>query len=135
MLTADCPVWVNHRIRRRRRLATFAASLAGLLGFGGCSKFDDGPGASTANPPAKQEKSSEKDPGEKELKEGSCIMGKVNMRDFQGPARVGQDPESLPAPRRGKDRLNSANAFWKRPISAFGETPCGLALRLWSRLC
>src|ERR1700678_2901093 len=38
MLTADCPVGAHHRIRRKRRLATLAASLAGLLSFGGCTR-------------------------------------------------------------------------------------------------
>jgi hypothetical protein len=104
MLTADCPVGIHHRIRRKRRLATFAASLAGLLGFGGCTKFDDGPGASTANPPAKQEQSSQTDPNEKELKEGNCIMGKLDFRDLPTPETplAGEARDSLPPPREVK---------------------------------
>jgi hypothetical protein len=34
ILTADCPVGVHRRSRRRRWLAAFAASLAAVLGFG-----------------------------------------------------------------------------------------------------
>jgi hypothetical protein len=36
VLTADCPVGVRQRVRRKRRLAVFAAWLAGLIGLNGC---------------------------------------------------------------------------------------------------
>lgn len=54
MLTADCPVGVNHRVRRRSRLAALAASVFSLFGFGGCAKFDDG-GTTAGEQPAGQE--------------------------------------------------------------------------------
>ncbi len=53
MLTADCPVGVRHRVRRRNRLAALAASVFSLCGFGGCAKFDDGSNATTAEPVGK----------------------------------------------------------------------------------
>lgn len=55
MLTADCPVGLHHRVRRKRRLAVLAASLAGMLGLGGCARFDDPSSTTTAEPPAKQQ--------------------------------------------------------------------------------
>jgi hypothetical protein len=56
MLTADCPVGVNQRVRRRSRLAALAASVFSLFGFGGCAKFDDGGSTTTGEqPPVRQE--------------------------------------------------------------------------------
>src|ERR1700733_12947719 len=39
LLTADCPVGIHHRVRRKCRLAILTGSLAGLLSFGGCAKI------------------------------------------------------------------------------------------------
>ncbi len=38
LLTADCPVGVNHRIPRKHKWAVLAASLSGLMLMGGCGK-------------------------------------------------------------------------------------------------
>ena len=55
MLTADCPVGVHHRVRRKRKLAVLAASVFSLFGFSGCAKFDDANNTTTAEPQAKQQ--------------------------------------------------------------------------------
>lgn len=54
MLTADCPIGLHHRLRRKRKLAVLAASVFGLFGFSGCAKFDDASNSTTAEPPAQQ---------------------------------------------------------------------------------
>lgn len=41
VLTADCPVGVHHRVKRRRRLAALAATLGGLLSFTGPADADE----------------------------------------------------------------------------------------------
>ena len=55
MLTADCPVGVHHKLRRKRKLAVLAASVFSLFGFSGCAKFDDASNTTTAEPQAKQQ--------------------------------------------------------------------------------
>lgn len=55
MLTADCPVGVHHRLRRKRKLAVLAASVFSVLGFSGCAKFDDASNTTTAEPVANQQ--------------------------------------------------------------------------------
>jgi len=95
MLTADCSVGLHHRIEKKRRLATLAASLAGLLSFGGCTRFDDGSGASTATPPAKQEQSSK-------TQEARCLMGEPMLPPALATRRATAVPEALPAPREAK---------------------------------
>jgi hypothetical protein len=100
ILTADCPVGLHHRVRRKRRLAVLAASFAGLLSFSGCAKFDDPNTGTTAKPPAKLEKPLESSPPvQKDDKR--CVMGKVDIRGFAPPAvpPAGGAPEVLPAPR------------------------------------
>jgi hypothetical protein len=92
MLTADCPVGVHHRIQKKRRLATLAASLAGLLSFSGCTKFDDGSGTSAATPPAKQEQISK-------TQEARCLMGLPAFRPGLATRQAAAVPEVLPAPR------------------------------------
>lgn len=64
MLTADCPIGVHHRVRRKRNLAMLAASVFGLFGFSGCSKFDDASNTTTAEPSARQQNTKSTQPAE-----------------------------------------------------------------------
>jgi hypothetical protein len=101
ILTADCPVGVHHRIRRGRRVFAFAASLAGILGFSGCTKLDDGAGTSTGKPPARQEQSVKPAAIDPPPKKFELVLGWCDCRDFV-PAPIpnaGEAPEQLPAPR------------------------------------
>jgi hypothetical protein len=97
ILTADCPVGVHHRIRRKRRMALVGSSLAALLSFSGCARFDDTESVSTTNPPAKQEKPPLGPPVfQKNFEMGKiCIPG--DFARGEAPPQVGS--ETLPPPR------------------------------------
>jgi hypothetical protein len=77
VLTADCPVGVRLRVRRRNRRSLVAA-LAGVLALGsGCSSSDESAGTSTTAPRAEQQSGKGKEPAPEE----KCLMGKIDVRD------------------------------------------------------
>ena len=51
VLTADCPVGVHHKIKRRKKLAVLAASFAGFLFFSGCRPLADNDSEAPADAP------------------------------------------------------------------------------------
>lgn len=102
VITGDCPVGVHHRIRRKRRLAAVAVSLAGFLTMGGgCARFDDSSGTTTADPPARQQQSDDgAKPAVKPRVKEDCIMGKIDVPVERGAGRAGEASENLSVPPR-----------------------------------
>lgn len=97
MLTADCPIGVHHRVRRKRKLAVLAASVFGLFGFSGCAKFDDASNSTTAEPPAKQQGANTAQPAvQQPINQIPVAGGICAPPELMRPQAVN---EVLPAPR------------------------------------
>jgi hypothetical protein len=108
VLTADCPVGAHHKIRRKRRLTALAASLAGFLMMNsGCTRFDDESGTSTATPPAKQERAKPETELDN-LKEGRCVMGKIDFRDIRKAGDSPVEPSEPIGPPREVESIDPA---------------------------
>jgi len=111
VLTADCPVGVHHRVRRKRRLALLGGSLATLLSFSGCARLDDSESTSTSNPPATHAPKPTPTDQEVIVKKNQLVMGKICIPgDFpraEAPRQVGT--EALPAPREAAGTVSGPN--------------------------
>ncbi len=109
LLTADCPVGVNHRIPRKHKWAVLAASLAGLLSLGGCGRIDDSTGSSTESPPAKQELTpAVNDTNNKPANRRPEFLGKLCPPALDLPPRAGEpmQTEVGPVPREAAPGKN-----------------------------
>ena len=105
LLTADCPVGVHHRLRRKRRLAMLATSLAGFLTLSGCTKFEE---TSTSTPSESGGSNAVIQPPEERqvmmpaqraglAKGQECVLGKIEMPRKQiVPVQQQQPAEALP---------------------------------------
>jgi hypothetical protein len=100
VLTGDCPVGVESRIRRKRRLAAIGASVLSLFGLGGCTRFEEPTSASTdAEVDARVSGPNTKQPDDPQLIRRAMVMGEICIPEDRRPIAPLGGNEQLPKPR------------------------------------